>query len=80
MPKAVGNAVARNRIKRRLRELWRARIDDLPAGHDYVLVVRPGLVEAADARGTEWLDDRLGEVLGKLGAPARNETRAPADA
>ena len=80
MPKAVGNAVARNRIKRRLRELWRARIDDLPPGHDYVLVVRPGLVEAADARGADWLDERLGEVLGKLGAPAPNETRAPADA
>ena len=41
----------RNRIKRRLRELWAARLESVPRGNDYVLVVRDGLIEAADAQG-----------------------------
>lgn len=41
--KKVGNAVARNRAKRRLREIARAVIaDEGHAGWDYVLVARPG--------------------------------------
>jgi ribonuclease P protein component len=66
--KAVAGAVARNRIKRRLRELWRARVEALPAGRDYVLIVRPGLAEAAEERGSEWLGERVDEVLGKAAA------------
>ena len=65
VPKAVGGSVTRNRIKRQLRELWRDRLADLPPGHDYVLIVRPGLAEAADARGASWLRERVDEVLGK---------------
>ena len=65
--KALAGAVARNRIKRRLRELWRARVDELPAGRDYVLIVRPGLAEAAEERGAEWVGERVDEVLGKAG-------------
>jgi ribonuclease P protein component len=66
--KAVAGAVARNRIKRRLRELWRARLEALPPGRDYVLIVRPGLTEAAEERGAEWLGERVDEVLGKAAA------------
>jgi ribonuclease P protein component len=66
--KAVGSAVARNRVKRRLRELWRARHDTLPRGRDYVLIVRPGLAEAAEERGADWLGERVDEVLGKAAA------------
>ena len=68
VPKAAGNAVARNRIKRQLRETWRALLDEIPAGRDYVLIVRPGLPEAAEARGAEWLRERVLEVLGKARA------------
>jgi ribonuclease P protein component len=68
VPKSTGNAVQRNRIKRRLRELWGARLEDVPAGCDYVLVVRPGLVEAADAQGPAWLGDRLDELLSNAAA------------
>jgi ribonuclease P protein component len=68
VPKRVGSAVARNRIKRCLRDVWRTRLDSIPAARDYVLVVRPGLVEAAESRGPEWLGERLDEVLGKAAA------------
>ena len=68
VPKAVGTAVVRNRIKRRLRELFRERSADLPQDHDYVLVVRPGLPEAAESRGFDWLRERVDEILGKAQA------------
>jgi len=62
--------VTRNRIKRQLREIWRARLgdDSLPSGNDYVIVVRPGLPEAAETRGHDWLVERVDEVLGKVAA------------
>jgi ribonuclease P protein component len=70
VPRAAGNAVVRNRIKRQLREVWRAKLEAgaLPAAKDYVLVVRPGLPEAVDARGHDWLVERVDEVLGKAAA------------
>jgi ribonuclease P protein component len=68
VPKRVGSAVARNRVKRRLRELWRSRLETIPGGFDYVLVVRPGVAEASENRGAEWLGERLDEVLGKAAA------------
>ena len=46
--KKVGNAVARNRAKRRMRALFRKlECDNAPAGTDYVLVARHSLVWAA---------------------------------
>jgi ribonuclease P protein component len=68
VPRAAGDAVARNRIKRQLREVWNARLDSVPTGMDYVLIVRPGLPEAAEANGFEWLGERVDEVLGKAAA------------
>jgi ribonuclease P protein component len=65
VPREVGNAVVRNRIKRQLRELFRARLDAVPAQNDYVLRVRKGLPEAAEANGSVWLAERVDEVLGK---------------
>ena len=46
--KKVGNAVARNRAKRRMRALFRKlECDHAPFGTDYVLVARHSLVQAA---------------------------------
>jgi ribonuclease P protein component len=68
VPRAVGNAVTRNRIKRQLRETWRALLPNVPPGQDYVLIVRPGLPEAVESRGFEWLGERVAEVLAKRAA------------
>jgi len=68
VPRALGNAVARNRIKRQLREAWRARLDRVPTARDYVLIAKPGLPEAVQANGFAWLGERLDEVLGKAEA------------
>jgi ribonuclease P protein component len=70
VPRAAGNAVVRNKIKRQLREIWRAKVaaGELPAAKDYVIVVRPGLPEAVTARGHDWLVERVDEVLGKAAA------------
>ena len=65
VPRKAGGAVKRNRLKRQLRAIWRGLLADIPAEHDYVLVVRPGLVEAAEARGFDWLRERVAEVLQK---------------
>jgi ribonuclease P protein component len=68
VPKQLGGAVVRNRVKRQLRETWRAMIDRVPDANDYVLIARPGLPEAVEARGSEWLRDRVDEVLQKAAA------------
>ena len=76
VPRKVGGAVVRNRLKRQLREAWRDR-EAVPAGSDFVLIARPGLAEAAEAQGFAWLSQRLDDVLGKTaGAPSRPEAAA----
>jgi ribonuclease P protein component len=68
VPKSGGGAVVRNRLKRQLREAWRARLEKVRPGCDYVLVARPGLAESVEARGADWLGERIDEVLGKAEA------------
>jgi ribonuclease P protein component len=68
VPRGVGNAVTRNTIKRQLREVWSARSEAVPAGLDYVLIVRPGLPEAVKANGSAWLEERVDEVIEKVAA------------
>ena len=68
VPKQLGGAVVRNRLKRQLRESWRAMLERVPAGKDYVLIARPGLPEAVQSRGFDWLQERVDEVLQKAAA------------
>ena len=60
----------RNRIKRQLREIWRAKLDvEAVAGDERLRPRRAaGLPEAAEARGHDWLVERVDEVLGKAAA------------
>ena len=57
--RAVGGAVQRNRVKRRLRELVRERYDELETGWDLLLIARP---DAARATYPE-LREALGSLL-----------------
>jgi ribonuclease P protein component len=70
VPRSVGGAVERNQVKRQLREVWRERLDRVPAGNDYVLIVRPGLPDAVKTNGFEWLGARVDEVLSQTKATA----------
>lgn len=63
--KAVGSAVDRNRVKRRLRHLMRERLHLLPAGSRVVVRALPASRETATARLAEQLD----AALAKAGFP-----------
>jgi ribonuclease P protein component len=59
----VGNAVVRNRVRRRLRELIRlAPPANLHAGHDYVLIGRRAALEAPFGQMMQDLDAALGRI------------------
>ncbi len=45
--KKLGNAVVRNRAKRRLKEVVRKNLRQLAQGHFYVLIARSGAVKAS---------------------------------
>lgn len=66
VPRSVGSAVVRNRMKRLLREAWNQLLPTVPVGHDYVLVARPGLAEPADARGRDWVASEVSQALEKV--------------
>jgi len=70
VPRSSGGAVVRNRVKRQLREVWTELLPAIEGGRDYVLIVRPGLADAVEARGFDWLRERVTEVLGKAKAAA----------
>lgn len=66
VPKSVGAAVVRNRVKRQLREVWGNVVDEVPPRCDYVLVARPGLADAASARDGAWLVEQVREAIARM--------------
>jgi ribonuclease P protein component len=62
-PRTLGGAVQRNRVRRRLRELMRERLEEIGPGWDLLLIARP---EAAAASHAE-LRAALGSLLERSG-------------
>lgn len=70
--KRIGNAIVRNRIKRRFRELlWDALPEEGLADHDHVLIAREGSAERDFAKLREELIAALGRVRDGKGDPPR---------
>ena len=63
VPRKVGSAVVRNRVKRQLREALARLGPGTAAGSDVVLVARPGLAEAIDQHGFDWLTDEVRPLI-----------------
>ena len=64
MSKAVGGAVVRNKVKRRLRHLMRDRVDLFPPGSLVVVRALPGAGDADHAQLARDLDAAVQRLLG----------------
>src|SRR5947208_3631434 len=68
----VGNAVRRNAVKRALREAFWAHAEELPAGHDFVLVARPDAADLLEREGADAFASTLAELLAQSEAGPRS--------
>ena len=67
--RAVGSAVVRNRVKRRLRHLVAARVERLPAGSLIVIRANPGSANCSSAALSAEFDAALSRVLRTTAPP-----------
>jgi ribonuclease P protein component len=63
----VGGAVARNQVKRLLRDAFWATAEELPDGHDFVIVARPDIAGLAEERGEAGVEKELRAVMASAG-------------
>lgn len=64
--KRIGNAVVRNRVTRRLREIIRPHLATLPAGSAIVVRALPGIDAQPFSALKDDVDSALGSASGKL--------------
>ncbi|MEV0153425.1 ribonuclease P protein component [Micromonospora sp. NPDC050686] len=69
--KAVGPAVVRNKVRRRLRHLVRERLDALPAGSTLVVRAQPAAADASYTRLGADLDGALAAARAPRGRRSR---------
>jgi ribonuclease P protein component len=74
----VGGSVERSRVKRVLREAFKAEQEGLSPAADYVLVARPALRELDEREGLQGVRDALRELLGPLSGSSREPRRRAA--
>ena len=76
--KKVGNAVVRNRMKRRFRELLRAALPERGlADHDHILIGRDGGIERDYTALSTELDEALARAAAGKGDRRRSPHRGP---
>lgn len=63
----VGGAVVRNRVRRRLRELYRAHREFLPPGLEVVVIARAGSAGASWAQLSRSFERLAGEIRKRFG-------------
>lgn len=76
--KAVGNAVARHLVVRRLRALVARRLDTLPAGSRLVVRALPGSATSSSGQLAKDLDGALGRALARTEARTGGRERQEA--
>lgn len=64
--KAVGNAVVRNRTKRRLRAVVATELAGIPSGADVVVRAQPAAAQATSAQLSEALQPLLHKVIRRV--------------
>ena len=70
VPRKVGGAVERNRVKRLLREAFDREGTAIPANHDVVIKARPDVCDLAEREGLEGVSAALAELVEKAGFAA----------